>query len=186
MTVAKKYMKLAGYPSGKYTGNANVLIVGSNSAPGPQEMQIVQNGLNALGFKTTIKAVPQQTMYSKFCGYVKAHINVCPTVGWLEDFPDPYASLFVPFSGEAIVPINNSNWPLLNDPKVNNGINSAAAISDPTKRLQAFAQVDKQIVDDAPAIPEVWDSSALLEGSKVHGVLDGWNDDWNLSFSSPS
>ena len=42
------------------------------------------------------------------------------------------------------------------------------------------------IVDDAPAIPEVWSDNALLEGSKVHGVLDGWNDDWNLSFSSPS
>ncbi len=77
----------------------------------PQEMQTVQSGLTALGFKTTIKAVPQQTMYSKFCGYVKAHVNVCPTAGWIEDFPDPYAALFVPFSGEAIVPINNSTGP---------------------------------------------------------------------------
>ena len=114
MTVACKYMKLAGYPNCKYTGQygqyGSVLIVGSNAAPGPQEMQVVQSGLTALGFKTTIKAVPQQTMYSKFCGYVKAHVNVCPTAGWIEDFPDPYAALFVPFSGEAIVPINNSNW----------------------------------------------------------------------------
>ena len=61
-------------------------------------------------------------MYSKFCGYVKAHINVCPTAGWIEDFPDPYAALFVPFSGKAIVPINNSNWAVLNDPKVNDAI----------------------------------------------------------------
>jgi peptide/nickel transport system substrate-binding protein len=185
-TVACKYMKLAGYPNCKYTGSANVLIVGSNSDPGPQEMQIVQNGLNALGFKTTIKAVPQQTMYSKFCGYVKAHVNVCPTAGWIEDFPDPYAALFVPFSGEAIVPINNSNWAVLNDPKVNKGIDDAAAITDLTQRYQAFAKVDKMIVDDAPAIPEVWANNALVEGSKVHGVLDPWNDDWDLSFSSPS
>jgi peptide/nickel transport system substrate-binding protein len=186
MTVAKKYMKLAGYPSGKYTGSTNVLIVGSNADPGPQEMQIVQNGLASLGFKTTIKAVPQQTMYSKFCGYVKAHVNVCPTAGWIEDFPDPYAALFVPFSGQAIVPINNSNWAVLNDPKVNSAINSAAAITDQSRRLAAFAQADKMIVDDAAAVPEVWSSNALVEGSKVHGVLDGWNDDWNLSFSSPS
>jgi peptide/nickel transport system substrate-binding protein len=186
LKVAKKYMKLAGYPSGKYTGSATVTIVGSNADPGPQEMQIVQNGLSALGFKTTIKAVPQQTMYSKFCGYVKAHINVCPTAGWIEDFPDPYAALFVPFSGEAIVPINNSNWAQLNDPKVNKAIDSAAAISNPSQRLTAFAQADKMIVDDAAAIPEVWATNALVEGSKVHGVLDGWNDDWNLSFSSAS
>ena len=73
-------------------------------------MQVVQTGLTALGFKTSIKAVPQQTMYSKFCGYVKAHVNVCPTAGWIEDFPDPYAALYIPFSGDAIIPINNSNW----------------------------------------------------------------------------
>ncbi|WP_334173687.1 ABC transporter substrate-binding protein [Sinomonas sp.] len=186
MTVAKKYMKLAGYPSGKYTGSATVTIVGSNSDPGPQEMQIVQNGLAALGFKTTIKAVPQQTMYSKFCGYVKAHVNVCPTAGWIEDFPDPYAALFVPFDGNAIVPINNSNWSVLNDPKVNSLIDKASAITDLTARYQAFAQADKAIVDDAAAIPEIWADNALVEGSKVKGVLDPWNDDWNLSFSSPS
>ena len=48
-------------------------------------------------------------MYTKFCGYVKAKVNVCPTGGWIEDFPDPYSVLFVPFSGKAIVPINNAN-----------------------------------------------------------------------------
>ena len=190
MTVACKYMKLAGYPNCKYTGSygqyGSVLIVGSNSAPGPQEMQVVQTGLNALGFKTTIKAVPQQTMYSKFCGYVKARVNVCPTAGWIEDFPDPYAALFVPFSGEAIVPINNANWADLNDPAVNKAIDDAATISNTTARYQAFANADKMIVDDAPAIPEVWVNNPLVEGSKVHGVLDPWNDDWNLSFSSPS
>jgi peptide/nickel transport system substrate-binding protein len=190
MTVACKYMKLAGYPNCKYTGQygqyGSVLIVGSNAAPGPQEMQVVQSGLTALGFKTSIKAVPQQTMYSKFCGYVKAHVNVCPTAGWIEDFPDPYAALYVPFSGQAIVPINNSNWASLNDPAINSALNTDAGITNLTARYQAFAQVDKMIVDSAAAIPEVWSDNALLEGSKVKGVLDPWNDDWNLSFSSPS
>jgi peptide/nickel transport system substrate-binding protein len=186
MKVACKYMKLAGYPNCKYTGSATALIVGSNADPGPQEMQIVQSGLQSLGFKTQIKAVPQQTMYSKFCGYVKAHVQVCPTAGWIEDFPDPYAALFVPFSGEAIVPINNSNWADLNDPKVNKLIDTAAGITNESQRLKMFAQADKAIVDDAPAIPEIWSDNALLEGSKVHGVLDGWNDDWDLSFSSTS
>jgi peptide/nickel transport system substrate-binding protein len=186
MKVACKYMKLAGYPNCKYTGSSSVLIVGSNSDPGPQEMQIVQSGLQSLGFKTSIKAVPQQTMYSKFCGYVKAHVTVCPTAGWIEDFPDPYAALFIPFSGEAIVPVNNSNWAVLNDPTVNKAIDSAAAITNLSQRYKAFAQADKDIVEQAPAIPEIWADNALVEGSSVHGVLDKWNDDWDLSFSSPS
>jgi peptide/nickel transport system substrate-binding protein len=184
MNVAKKYMKLAGYPSGKYTGKGTVLIVGSNSDPGPKEMQIVQSGLQALGFKTTIKAVPQQTMYSKFCGYVKAQVQVCPTAGWIPDFPDPYAYLYVPFSGKAIVPVNNSNWAVLNDPKINAAMDKAATITDRAQRLKAWANVDKMITSTAPAIPEIWATNALVKGSKVHGVLDVWNDDWNLSFSS--
>jgi peptide/nickel transport system substrate-binding protein len=184
MTVATKYMKLAGYPSGKYTGNAKVLIVGSNSDPGPKELQIVQSGLQALGFKTTIKAVPQQTMYSKFCGYVKAHINVCPTAGWIEDFPDPYSYLYVPFNGHAIVPVNNVNWAEFNDPEVNAAMDSASKVTEPAARAKAWAGVNKLISEKVPAIPEIWASNALVKGSAVHGVLDSWNDDWNLSFSS--
>ena len=184
MAVATKYMKAAGYPSGKYTGNANVLIVGSNSEPGPKEMQIVQAGLQALGFKTTIKAVPQQTMYSKFCGYVKAHINTCPTAGWIQDFPDGYAYLYVPFSGKTIVPVNNVNWPELNDPKINAAMEAAAAVTDPEAREKAWAAVDKMITSTAAAIPEIWASNALVKGTAVKGVLDVWNDDWDLSFSS--
>ena len=100
--------------------------------------------------------------------------------------PDPYAALYIPFSGDAIIPINNSNWASLNDPAINNALNTDAGITNLTARYQAFAQVDKMIVDSAAAIPEVWSDNALLEGSKVKGVLDPWNDDWNLSFSSPS
>jgi peptide/nickel transport system substrate-binding protein len=185
MAVAAKYMKMAGYPSGKYTGKANVLIVGSNSDPGPKEMQIVQNGLQALGFKTTIKAVPQQTMYSKFCGYVKANINVCPTAGWIPDWGDGYAWLYVPFNGKAIVPVNNANWAQLNDPKINAAMEKAATITDPTARDKAWGDVDKMITSTAAAIPEVFANNPLVKGSAVKGVLDVWNDDWNLSFSAP-
>ena len=36
MAVAEKYMKLAGYPSGKYTGSATVQVVGSTGDPAPK------------------------------------------------------------------------------------------------------------------------------------------------------
>jgi peptide/nickel transport system substrate-binding protein len=190
MQVACKYMKAAGYDNCKYTGKykdgaSSVTIVGSNSDPGPKEMQIVQSGLEKLGFKATIKAVPQQTMYSKFCGYVKANIEVCPTAGWIEDFPDPYAYLYVPFSGKAIVPVNNANWAQEDNPKINAAMDQAAQITDPAQRRKAWANINKMLVMDAPAIPEIWSSNALVKGTQVKGVLDKWNDDWNLSFSAP-
>jgi peptide/nickel transport system substrate-binding protein len=185
LQVACKYMKAAGYPNCKYTGNEKVVIVGSNADPGPKEMQIVESGLQKLGFKTQIKAVPQQTMYSKFCGYTKAEYNVCPTAGWIEDFPDPYAYLYVPFSGKAIVPVNNVNWAQLDDPAINSAMDAAAQVKDPAQRREAWAAINKKLVEAAPAIPEVWSSNALVKGKNVKAVLDVWNDDWNLSFSSP-
>jgi peptide/nickel transport system substrate-binding protein len=124
-------------------------------------------------------------MYSKFCGNTKAEYNVCPTAGWLADFPDPYANLYVPFSGNAIVPVNNSNWAQLDDPEINKAMDAAAQVVDPAQRRKAWADVNKMIVMAAPAIPETWDSSALVKGTQVKGVLDKWNNDWNLSFSSP-
>jgi len=185
LQVACKYMKAAGFPNCKYTGSAKVVIVGSNADPGPKEMQIVESGLQKLGFQTQIKAVPQQTMYSKFCGNTKAEYNVCPTAGWLADFPDAYAQLYVPFSGNAIVPVNNSNWAQLDDPQINKAMNAGAQIADPAQRRKAWADINKMVVMAAPAIPETWDSSALVKGKQVKGVLDKWNNDWDLSFSSP-
>ena len=35
MAVAEKYMKLAGYPSGKYTGGKTLQVVGSTGNPAP-------------------------------------------------------------------------------------------------------------------------------------------------------
>jgi len=92
--------------------------------------------------------------------------------------------VIVPFNGKAIVPVNNSNWAQLDDPKVNAAMESASKVTDPAARAKAWAGVDKLIVDAAPAIPEIWSSNALVKGSGVRGVLDAWNDDWNLSFSS--
>lgn len=184
LTVARKYMKAAGYPSGKYTGSDKVLIVGSNADPGPKEMAIVQDAAESLGFKTEVKPVPQQTMYSKFCGYVKAKITMCPTAGWIEDFPDPYSMLYVPFNGNAIVPVNNVNWAVFDDPQVNAAMDKATAVTDPSARAKAWADVNKMIVEKAPAIPAVWSSNALVKGTQVHGVLDTWNNDWNLTWSS--
>jgi peptide/nickel transport system substrate-binding protein len=124
-------------------------------------------------------------MYSKFCGYTKAEYNVCPTAGWIEDFPDPYAYLYVPFSGKAIVPVNNVNWAQLDDPAINKAMDAAAQVKDPAARRKAWADINKMLVEAAPAIPEVWAANALVKGKDVKAVLDKWNDDWNLSFSSP-
>ena len=65
-------------------------------------------------------------MYSKFCGVVSEKIDVCPNVGWIADFGDPQAVLDVPFNGNLIVKNGtNSNWGLVNHPKINAAMEAA-------------------------------------------------------------
>jgi peptide/nickel transport system substrate-binding protein len=185
LQVAEQYMKAAGYKSGKYTGNATVQIVGANNGNDPAIIQLVNSDLTQLGFKTHVSLVDQSVMYAKYCGVPKQEIDVCPTGGWLRDFADPLTVLFVPFYVPSITPTNNSNWGQVNDPEINAAMQKAALVTDPAARAQAWANVDKMLVDKAVAIPEDFDNQPNVESKDVAGVDQLWNDGtWDVDFTS--
>lgn len=185
LQVAEQYMKAAGYKSGKYTGNQTVQIVGANNGNSPAIMQLLNSDLTQLGFKTHVSPVDQSVMYAKYCGVPKQNIDACPTVGWIRDFADPLTVLYATFYGPAIVPTNNSNWGQVNNPQINAAMQKAALVSDPTARAQAWANVDKMLVDQAVAIPEDFDNQANIKSSNVIGVNAIWDEgSWDLNFTS--
>ena len=92
--------------------------------------------------------------------------------------------LYVPFYGPAIVPTNNSNWGQVNNPQVNAAMKSAALITNPAARAQAWANIDKMLVNQAVAVPEEFDNQPNIESKDVAGVNELWNEgDWDLSWS---
>jgi peptide/nickel transport system substrate-binding protein len=186
IAVAEKYMRLAGYPSGKYTGNATLQVVGSTGDPAPEDAEIATQALKSLGFKTKLNLVDQSVMYSKYCGVVSEKIDVCPNVGWLADFGDPQAVLSVPFDGKNIVQNGtNSNWGLVNDPTINKAMESAEDVVGLAARAKAWANIDRELVADAAAIPYEWDKEPEIESRNVAGVGDIWNEGaWDYSFTS--
>jgi peptide/nickel transport system substrate-binding protein len=185
MTVAQKYIKAAGYPSGKYTGKKVVQIVSSTNGDDPAIAQIVNSDFTSLGFKTHVSLVDQSAMYAKYCGVPKQEIDACPAVGWARDFADPLTLLYVPFYGPAITSTNNSNWSQTNDPQINAAMRKAALVTDPTARAQAWANVDKMLVAKAVAIPEDFDNQPNVESKDVAGVDELWQDgNWDLDYTS--
>lgn len=184
-TVACKYMKLAGYPNCKYTGNQTVRIVSSNGGNVPTITQIVNSALTTLGFKTSVSEVNQAVMYSKYCQVPKLNIDACPAQGWVRDFADPLATLFATFNGSSITPSGNPNEGQVNDPAVNQAEDSAALVVNPTQRDQAWANVDKTLVADAAAIPEEFDNQPNIHSKDVRAIDDIWNvGTWDLSYTS--
>jgi peptide/nickel transport system substrate-binding protein len=185
LAVAQKYMKAAGYPSGKYTGPLTTEIVVGSGGNGPAIAQIVNSAATSIGLKTKVSLVDQSVMYSKYCGVPKQEIDACPTAGWIRDFADPLSVLYPTFYGPAIVPTNNSNWSQQNNPAINAAMKKAALVIDPAAHAQAWANVDKMLVDQAVAVPEDFDNEANIESKDVAGVNQLWNEGtWDLDFTS--
>jgi peptide/nickel transport system substrate-binding protein len=183
--IAEKYIKLAGYPSGKFTGTEPITVVGSTGSPGEQDAEIVEQTLKNLGFTVKFTLVEASTMYAKYCNVPKEEITVCPSVGWIADFADPQTVLNITFNGTTIVPTGNVNWGQTNVPKINAAMAAAENVVGEEARAKAWAKIDDELVEDAAAIPFDWDKQANIEGTGVQGVGDIWNvGEWDYSYTS--
>ncbi len=183
--IACKYMKLAGYPKCRYTGGGTVQIISSDNGDDPAITQIVNSALTGLGFNTHMSLVDQTVMYTKYCQVPKQEIDACPAQGWIRDFADPLGTLYAPFYGPSITQTGNPNEGQVNDPAINAAMQKAALIVSPAARYQAWANIDRMLVDDAAAIPEEYDNQPNIESKNVSGVDDLWNEGtWDFAFTS--
>jgi peptide/nickel transport system substrate-binding protein len=183
--VAAKYMKLAGFPSGKANGE-KVVMLGSNDSPAKETAEITRDAIASLGFKVTFRLLDQGTLYSKYCQVTSElkKIDICGAAGWIPDFSDPFAMLTATFSGHSITPTNNPNPSLLDDPQINAAMDKGAEINDPAQRAKAWGAIDRQIVEKAGAIPFDFDTPSNILSSNVQGVIAQWNASWDLSYMS--
>jgi peptide/nickel transport system substrate-binding protein len=190
--LAKKYMLAAKKqdPSlpidaqGKWTGQQKLLTIATNADPGKKTAEVFQNQITQLGFKLNFRIVPQDTLYTKFLSVPKVNVAFGPNVGWFKDFSDPQAMLDATFNGNNILAQGNVNWPELNVPAINNAMKKASTIPVGKKRNQAWAKINHMIAEQAPAIPWIWDKTALVQSSNVVGVANGYYTTHDLNFTS--
>src|SRR3954466_7569762 len=183
-TLSQEYFKKAGFTSGKYEGNNEIVMVGDNSGVATKVAELAKTNFEQLGFKVKLRLVEHNVMYTKYCNVPTADVEVCPNVGWLKDFADAQTLLDPTFNGKNIIPANNSNWSLLDDPAINDAMAKAEIIAKPEERATAWANIDKLISDQAPAIPYVWDKNTEIRSSNVNGVATLNYGLWDVSFTS--
>jgi peptide/nickel transport system substrate-binding protein len=181
--LAAEYMKKAGFSSGKYSG-PSITMVADSSTNQKAAATVVLNSLKNLGFSVNFRPVTRDTMYSKYCGIPKSKTPICPSTGWLKDFADPQTMLDPTFNGKNIVPSNNSNWPQLNVPAINQAMDKAETVVGDDARAQAWANIDKMVMEQAAAITWQWDKPILVRSANVNGVLNKANAAWDLSSMS--
>ena len=182
--VSSEYFKKAGMTSGKYEGKDELLMVGDNSGVATKVAELAKTNFEALGFKVKLRLVEHNVMYTKYCNVPSANVTVCPNVGWLKDFADAQTLLDPTFNGKNIIPANNSNWSLLNDPAINDAMAKAELLAKPEERATAWANIDKMISEQAPAIPYVWDKNPEIRSANVNGVATLNFGLWDIAWTS--
>src|SRR5215208_772747 len=183
-SLAADYFKKAGYASGKYEGGDELLMVGTSEGVAQKAAEVAKENFEKLGFKVRLRLVTQDSMYTKFCNVPKANVAICPNYGWLKDFADGQTFLDPTFNGKNILPANNSNISELNDPKINAAMRDAEVLTAPAERAKAWGEIDKMITEQAPVVPWIWDKQPLIRSADVNGVVNRFNSQWDLSFSS--
>jgi peptide/nickel transport system substrate-binding protein len=181
--LSAEYFKKAGFASGKYEGTEKILMVGSNAGVAAKTAEVAKENLERMGFKVQMRLVQPQTMYTRYCNTPSADVAVCPNVGWLKDFPDGQTILSPTFNGKNILEQGNSNWSELDDPAINKAMD-AAEILPVDQRPAAWAEIDKMVTAQAPAVPWIWDKTPLIQSANVNGVASISNSQWVLAWTS--
>ena len=170
MAVAEKYMKAAGYSSGKYDGTEELLMVGANVDPGKAQAEVAKAQFEKLGFKIRLRTVPQDAVYNEWCQQPAKKVAVCGGAAWFKDFNDPQSMLEPAFKGSTISwRAATSTTRQLDDPKIDKAMDEAALLEG-EERYQAWGEIDKMITEQAPAVPFVWDNTNLIHSKDVNGV----------------
>jgi peptide/nickel transport system substrate-binding protein len=184
MAVAEKYMKEAGYSSGKYDGSEELLMVTANVDPGKAQAEVAKAQLEKLGFKIRLRTVPQDAVYTEWCQQPAKKVAVCGSAGWFKDFNDPQSMLEPTFKGSNYSPSGgNNNLAKLEDPKIDKAMDDAAKLEG-DERYQAWGEIDKMITEQAPAVPFIWDDTNLIHAKNVNAVGNAYMNSFDLTFTS--
>lgn len=186
MAVAEDYMRRAGYPSGRYTGTAPIMLLGSSDGPARAQADAAAAELEKLGFRVEHVVVPNNDMYPEYCSvpdreFDGRRIAVYGSApNWQPEVIDPSAILVPLFAGWAIRPRGNDNYAQLRDARIDAAMMRAAEL-DGDERVKAWAEVDRLVTAAAPGVPFVWERTTHLKSPNVHGSMNRYTSLWDVT-----
>ena len=158
-------------------------MVGDNVDPGKAQSEVAKAQLEKMGFKVRLRLVPHDALYTDWCQIPAKNVGMCGGAAWSKDFTDPQSMIQPLFAGDQITETGNINYSELKDPKLDAAMKKAALLEG-DERIQAWADIDKQVVETAAAIPFLWDKTTLIRSKNVNGVAASYYTAWDLNFTS--
>jgi peptide/nickel transport system substrate-binding protein len=167
---AKEELEACGKPDGFETNIAY-------RAERPKEKataESLQESLARVGIKLTLKPYPQGEYFAQYAGnpgFVKKNNIGLATNGWGADWNDGYGFLQQIVDSRVIRETGGSSNISVRSPEVDKLIDQALSETDTAAREKLWAQIDRQVMDEAMILPGVWAKSLLLRGKGLTNVF---------------
>jgi peptide/nickel transport system substrate-binding protein len=128
------------------------------------------------GIEVELVAVDPITYYNTGAGDPTNNFDLI-WAGWIPDWANGSAILPPLFDGDVIPEINpvtgkaagNVNFPLLDDPQINQQIDAALAETSPERQFTLWGELDQQIQAQAVTVPILYEKAIRMTGSNVAG-----------------
>jgi peptide/nickel transport system substrate-binding protein len=166
---AKEKLTECGQPNGFEINLAYV-----NQGVGPDLFASIQQNLGRVGIKIGSAPNDGSSYYSTWIGSPKNIIDQnigLGIAGWGADFPTAYGFWQSIANGNAILPEGNSNYPSLNDPKVNDLLDQLTKETDADAANTLAMDLDKQVMANAVYLPVQFDKTFYYRNPRLTNIF---------------
>ncbi|MFI5908790.1 ABC transporter substrate-binding protein [Dactylosporangium sp. NPDC051541] len=124
-----------------------------------------------IGIQVKINGIDPNTYFDVIGN--PANANDLLWAGWIPDWANGSAVIPPLFDGRLIPTTagatNNQDYPLLNDPAINDQISAALAESVPDRQYRLWGELDQKIAEQAVTIPIVYMKALRMAGTNIRG-----------------
>lgn len=163
---AKQLLQEAGVKAG------TTLVLDTSNASGNSRSvnisEAIQQSLKTVGITVKINLIDASSYYQTIGTIAKQH-DMAYT-GWCPDWSS--GSTFLPpiFASSSIYPTGNQNVSQFSDKAVDARIAEIGKVTDTDKANTEWSDLDKQILEQAPVVPLLYENNVQIVGSNVGGV----------------
>ncbi|MFI1199640.1 ABC transporter substrate-binding protein [Streptomyces sp. BHT-5-2] len=179
LTEARAHWKKCG------AGNVTTTILARNDRQDEIDAATsVIGSLKKIGINAKIQSYPTSKYFSDYAGvpaFDKSNNVGLMMMQWGADFPTGYGYLQQILHGKAISQSGNSNLSQLDDPEINNLLDTAIANPDQAAREKAYGDIDRKAMEQAAIVPLTYFKVLLYRSPKATNMVSSsaWSGEYD-------